>query len=97
MTEFLLQNKANIDARTFGDEQAAIHYAAKNGAAQSLKVLLGYHADIDTLDANKKTPLQVSLCIIINLYFWVFKYSEQISVSQNLGPGHMSPVCRKLT
>jgi ankyrin repeat protein len=63
MTEFLLQNKANIDARTFGDEQAAIHYAAKNGAAQSLKVLLGYHADIDTLDANKKTPLQVSLYV----------------------------------
>lgn len=61
MTEFLLQNNANIDARTFGDEQAAIHYAAKNGAAQALKVLLGYQANIDSLDANKKTPLQVCL------------------------------------
>jgi ankyrin repeat protein len=59
MTEFLLKNNANIDTRTFGDEQAAIHYAAKNGAAQSLKILLGYHANIDSLDASKKTPLQV--------------------------------------
>ena len=60
MTEFLLQNDGNIDSRTFGDQQTAIHYAAKNGAEQSLKVLLGYHANIDSLDANKKTPLQVS-------------------------------------
>ena len=60
MTEFLLQNNANIDRRTFGDEQTAVHYAAKNGAAKSLKVLLGYHANIDSLDASKRTPLQVS-------------------------------------
>ena len=65
MTEFLLKNNANIDTRTFGDEQAAIHYAAKNGAAQSLKILLGYHANIDSLDASRKTPLQVCGCLII--------------------------------
>ena len=59
MTEFLLQNGANIDARTFGDEQAAIHYAAKSGAVGCLNVLLGYNSNIDSLDANKKTPLQV--------------------------------------
>ena len=63
MTEFLLQNGANIDARTFGDEQAAIHYAAKSGAVRCLKVLLGYNSNIDSLDANKKTPLQVRICM----------------------------------
>lgn len=51
-----------MDARTFGDKQAPIHYAAKNGAAQTLKVLLGYNANIDSSDAKQKTPLQVRMC-----------------------------------
>lgn len=61
MTEFLLLNKANIDARTTGENQAPIHYAAKNGAAKSLRMLLGYHADINSMDSKKRTPLHVSL------------------------------------
>ena len=60
MTEFLLQNDADIDARTIGQFQAPIHFAAKNGAVRSLKMLLGYHANIDSVDYRQRTPLQVS-------------------------------------
>ena len=59
MAEFLLQNHADIDARTFSELQAPIHYAAKNGAAKSVTVLLGYEANIDSLDYRQCTPLQV--------------------------------------
>ena len=61
MTEFLLLKNANIDARTIGESQAPIHYAAKNGAAKSLRVLLGFHADINSLDSKQRTPLQVKM------------------------------------
>lgn len=60
MADFLLKNNANIDARTSGELQAPIHYAAKNGAVKSLKLLLGYEANIDSLDYRQRTPLQVS-------------------------------------
>lgn len=60
MADFLLQNNADIDARSTGELQAPIHYAAKNGAVQSLKLLLGYEAHIDSLDYRQRTPLQVS-------------------------------------
>ena len=60
MTEFLLKNNADIDARTEGESQTPIHFAAKNGATRSLKMLLGFHANIDSPDAKQRTPLQVS-------------------------------------
>ncbi len=60
MTEFLLVHNANIDVKTYGESQAPIHYAAKNGATRSLKMLLSFGANIDTLDAKQRTPLQVS-------------------------------------
>ena len=63
MTEFLLENNANIDSKTNGDCQAPIHYAAKNGATRSLKMLLTFEAKIDTLDAKHRTPLQVQFTI----------------------------------
>ena len=59
MADFLLKNNANIDARTSGELQAPIHYAAKNGTTKSLKLLLGYQANIDSLDYRQRTPLQV--------------------------------------
>jgi ankyrin repeat protein len=59
MTEFLLVNNADIDSKTYGEIQTPIHYAAKNGATRSLKMLLSFHANIDTLDAKQRTPLQV--------------------------------------
>jgi ankyrin repeat protein len=61
MTEFLLLKDANIDARTIGENQTPIHYAAKNGATKSLRVLLGYNADINSLDSKQRTPLQVRI------------------------------------
>ena len=69
VTEFLLEKNANIDARTYGELQAPIHYAAKNGATRSLKMLLSFDAKIDTLDAKQRTPLQVSFVVLTkNLY-----------------------------
>ena len=62
MTQFLLSNGADIDVRTTGENQAPIHYAAKNGATKSLRVLLGFHADINSMDCKQRTPLQVSSC-----------------------------------
>ena len=60
MVEFLLQNKANIDIKTSGEEQTAMHYAAKNDAINAIQMLLGYGADIDARDSKNRTPLQVA-------------------------------------
>ena len=60
MAGYLLDNHADIDSRTLGELQAPIHYAAKNGAVKSLKLLLGYDANIDSLDYRQRTPLQVN-------------------------------------
>ena len=60
MTEFLLLKNANIDVRTIGENQAPIHYAAKKGATKSLRVLLGFNADINSLDSKQRTPLQLA-------------------------------------
>ncbi len=97
MTEFLLQNDANIDARTFGDEQAAIHYAAKNGAVQSLNVLLGYHANIDSLDANKKTPLQVSFSNILTCCLFSVISSASLSIQYSEYNNHIASTCCIIT
>ena len=59
MVEFLLQNGADIDIQTTGEGQAAIHYAAKNDAINSLQMLLAYEANIDARDNKNRTPLQV--------------------------------------
>ena len=59
MVEFLLQNGADIDIKTTGEEQTPIHFAAKNDAINSLQMLLEYNADIDARDNKNRTPLQV--------------------------------------
>jgi ankyrin repeat protein len=59
MVEFLLQRGADIDSRSIGDEQTPLHFAAKNDATLSLKALLGFGANIDSLDNRGRTPLQV--------------------------------------
>ncbi|XP_046851856.1 alpha-latrocrustotoxin-Lt1a-like [Xenia sp. Carnegie-2017] len=60
MVEFLLQNGARIDIKTTGEEQEAIHFAAKNDAISSLQMLLTYGGNIDARDSKNRTPLQVS-------------------------------------
>ena len=59
MVEFLIRNGANLDVKTCGEDQAPIHFAAKNDAIHSLNMLLGYRADIDARDGKNRTPLQV--------------------------------------
>ena len=59
MVEFLLENGADINCKSKGDGQTPLHYAAKNAALRSLQALLGFGANIDSLDNKKRTPLQV--------------------------------------
>ena len=59
MVRFLVKNGADINIQTYGEEQMPIHYAAKNDACKSLKMLLGYGANIDSRDMKNRTPLQV--------------------------------------
>ena len=61
MVEFLLQHGADIDSRSYGDKQSPLHYADKNDATRSLSVLLGFEANIDSLDNKGRTALQVSV------------------------------------
>ena len=85
MTEFLLVNNANIDSKTSGECQAPIHYAAKNGATRSLKMLLSFDANIDTLDAKQRTPLQVDYlsCTNSTIFFKDFLVSVTIMSNYN--------------
>ena len=59
MVRFLVKHGADINIKTYGEEQMPIHYAAKNDACKSLKMLLGYGANIDSRDSKNRTPLQV--------------------------------------
>lgn len=61
MVEFLLENGANVDAKTFGECQTALHFAAKNDAVNAMKMLLAYKSDINCTDYKDRTPLQVML------------------------------------
>jgi ankyrin repeat protein len=60
MVEFIVQNGGDIHIKTKGEEQTAIHYAAKNDAVNSLQMLLGHGAKIDSADCRNRTPLQVA-------------------------------------
>ena len=59
MVEFLLHRGADIDCRSIGAGQTPLHFAAKNDAVLSLKALLGFGANIDSLDNRGRPPLQV--------------------------------------
>ena len=60
MVRFLVDNGAEVKARTAAEDQTPLHYAAKNEAVQCVKILLAYGADIDVRDYKLRTPLQVS-------------------------------------
>ena len=70
MVEFILQNGGDIDIKTNGEEQTAMHYAAKNDAVNSIQMLLGYGADINARDSRNRTPLQVT-CLSYCMYPWI--------------------------
>ncbi len=51
---------ANLHARTFGEFQTPTHYAAKNDATQSLKMLLKLGGNVHDRDYKNRTALQVA-------------------------------------
>ncbi|XP_032236009.2 transient receptor potential cation channel subfamily A member 1 isoform X2 [Nematostella vectensis] len=60
MVEFLFQNGADLEAKTTGEQQTPTHYAAKNDATKSLKVLIKLGGNMDDRDYKGRTPLQVA-------------------------------------
>eukprot|EP00794_Sanderia_malayensis_P014065 gene14065-15531_t len=60
MVEFLVKNGASIHARTTGEYQTPTHYAAKNDACSSLKMLLSLGCNVHDIDYKNRTPLQVA-------------------------------------
>ncbi|XP_046863992.1 transient receptor potential cation channel subfamily V member 6-like [Xenia sp. Carnegie-2017] len=60
MVEFLINNGADVNIKTNGEGQSPIHFAAKNDACLSLKMLMAYDADMGARDYQDRTPLQVA-------------------------------------
>ncbi|KAL3971583.1 hypothetical protein ACER0C_024932 [Sarotherodon galilaeus] len=60
MIQFLLDRKADPEARTFLDQQTPLHYAAKNDAIGSIRLLLQAGASIGCTDYKHRTPLQLA-------------------------------------
>ena len=48
---------ADIDAKTMSEDQTPIHYAAKNNAISSLKILLKLGANLNDRDYKQRTPI----------------------------------------
>jgi ankyrin repeat protein len=59
MVEYLIQNGCDHTVTTNGENQCPLHYAAKNDAINSIRMLLAYGADINARDHKNRTPLQV--------------------------------------
>ena len=59
MVKLLVDNGANVEASTSGENQTPLHYAARNEAVQCVKTLLAYSAEIDARDYKQRTPLLV--------------------------------------
>ena len=51
---------ADVKACTKGENQTAVHYAAKNDADNALKMLIKLGADVNCRDYKQRTPLQVA-------------------------------------
>uniref|UniRef100_A0A3Q2ZHQ7 Uncharacterized protein n=1 Tax=Kryptolebias marmoratus TaxID=37003 RepID=A0A3Q2ZHQ7_KRYMA len=62
MVQFLLDQNGLSDpgAHTFLDRQTPLHYAAKNDAVGSIKLLLQAGAAISCTDYKNRTPLQLA-------------------------------------
>ncbi|XP_017289949.1 transient receptor potential cation channel subfamily A member 1 isoform X2 [Kryptolebias marmoratus] len=60
MVQFLLDQNADPGAHTFLDRQTPLHYAAKNDAVGSIKLLLQAGAAISCTDYKNRTPLQLA-------------------------------------
>eukprot|EP00111_Clytia_hemisphaerica_P011884 TCONS_00034914-protein len=60
MVEFLINNGAHVHAKTNGELQSPIHYAAKYNAVGSLKILLQLKAKMNDRDYKQRTPLFIA-------------------------------------
>ncbi|KAM7385949.1 hypothetical protein PAMP_001988 [Pampus punctatissimus] len=60
MVQFLLDRRADPEARTLLDQQTPLHYAAKNDAVRSIRLLLLAGASISSTDYKHRTPLQLA-------------------------------------
>jgi ankyrin repeat protein len=49
-----------LGARTYGENQTPVHYAAKNDADNALQELINIGADVNCRDYKQRTPLHVA-------------------------------------
>ena len=59
MVRFLIENGADIHAKTKDELQTPLHFAARNEAWQCVSILLAYGAIFEDRDYKLRTPLQV--------------------------------------
>ena len=59
MVKYLVERGASIHAKTTDELQTPVHFAARNDAVGSLKMLLKCGANMEDLDYKRRTPLQV--------------------------------------
>ena len=79
MVRFLIENGADIDLTTNGEKQTPLHFAAKNEAPQSVKILLAYGAELEVRDYKQRTPLQVGsflLYAVLLFYHFLFCFAS---------------------
>ena len=60
ITDLLATKGANVDHQTNQNGYYALHFAAKNGQVETLRVLLKHGANPSLVNAQGQTPLQVS-------------------------------------
>ncbi|XP_066934970.1 uncharacterized protein [Clytia hemisphaerica] len=60
MVAFIIANGADITAKTEGEEQTPLHYAARYDSVEAMKVLIQAGAMIDGVDFLNRTPLHVA-------------------------------------
>ena len=63
MVHFLVQRGADLHAKTGKELQTPVHFAARNDATSSLKMLMKCGADITDKDFKQRTPLQVGISV----------------------------------
>jgi ankyrin repeat protein len=60
IVELLVKSGANVNHQTNRGRDSALHYAARGGKIELIKALLKHGANRDLLNAQGKTPLQLS-------------------------------------